>query len=202
MTKAPRWLDIHWQLVAPASLLTGSLEERAERILKIAQDEQGAVDRKKTLKPNMLKVLALDLAAAAAEQGQWLKPVERLLALDLPEGHEAGGWYPSDLDRRGRHKPADIEAWCAAHLIDSCCYKQYSKVKSQRALERELRDLGFKTAQRRIGEWRAKSYDCKPGSPRYVPPNARTMSQEEERKVPPILDWRIRILTPDEGHDE
>jgi hypothetical protein len=124
------------------------------------------------------------------------------LALNLPEGHEAGGWHPLDLDRRGRHKPAEIEAWCTAHLIDSGCYQKYGKVKSQRALERELRDLGFKTAQRRIGEWRAKSYDCKPGSLGYVPPNAPTVSPEEERKVRPFLEWRITVLTRDEEPDK
>jgi hypothetical protein len=204
VTKAPHWLDQHWRGEVLEPLLTGSLEERAERILKIARDEQGSLDRKKTLKPNMVKVLALDLAAAAAEQGQWLKPVERLLALalNLPEGHEAGRWLPLDLDRRGRHKPAEIEAWCAAHLIDSCCYQKYGKVKSQRALERELRDQGFKTAQRRIGEWRAKSYGCKPGSLGHVPPNAPTMSQEEECKVPPFVEWRITVTHPDEEPDE
>jgi hypothetical protein len=56
VTKAPRWLDIRWKGAVLEPLLTGSLEERAERILKIARDEQGSLDRKKTLKPNMLKV--------------------------------------------------------------------------------------------------------------------------------------------------
>ena len=195
MTEAPPWLDIHWQHSAPESLRTGSLEERAEHIMRIVHAEKDKLDRDKTIKPNELKALALDLAVAAAEQSKWLKPVERLLVqlLKLPEQYQPGGWLTWDLDRRGRDKASD-EAWYFAALFDAACYRTWGKVKSQHALARDLRLNGFKTAQRRIGEWRRKAYGCKPGETGYVPPDAPTMSREEEREVPPLGEWHIKIL--------
>jgi|SRR6516162_1707011 hypothetical protein len=194
MTEAPPWLDIHWQHSAPESLRTGSLEERAERIMRIVHAEKDKLERNKTIKQNLLKVLALDLAVATADHREWLEPVGRLLALalKLPE-YAPGSWLPLDLDRRGRHKPSD-EAWYFAALFDAACYRTWGKVKSQRALARDLRLKGFKTAQRRIGEWRRKAYGCKPGETGYVPPDAPTMSREEEREVRPFDEWRIEIL--------
>jgi hypothetical protein len=194
MTEAPPWLDIHWQHSAQESLRTGSLEERAEHIMRIVHAEKDKLDRDKTIKPNELKALALDLAVAAAEHRNWLEPVGRLLALavKLP-GYAPGSWLPLDLDRRGRDKVSD-EAWYYAALFDAACYRTYGKVKSQHALARDLRSQGFKTLQRRIGEWRRKAYGCKPGETGYVPPDAPTMSREEERKVPPLPEWRIEIL--------
>jgi hypothetical protein len=164
MTKAPHWLDYQWKRAAPESLLHGSLEECAERIFEIVQAEQLKPDGNKIIRPNLLKALALDLAAAAAEQRKWLKPVERLLvyALDLPEGHEAGGWYPQNLDRRGQRANADREAWSTAHSIDAACYRRWGKVKSQRALARDLRSQGFKTSPRSVSDWRRKAYGYKP----------------------------------------
>jgi hypothetical protein len=41
VTPAPRWLDHQWKGgKVPQSLLTGSLEERAARILEMVQNEQ------------------------------------------------------------------------------------------------------------------------------------------------------------------
>jgi hypothetical protein len=221
VTRAPRWLDHQWKGgEVPQSLRTGSLEGRATRILAIAkvaelgrpltieewaalsgatplryivQNEQRELE---TIKPTLLKVLALDLAAAAAEQRKWPKPVEALLVhvLGLRSGHEAGGWIPWDLERRGRRKPEDIESWSTAALIDRVCYEKYGKVKSQHALARELKRQGFQTAQRRIGEWRKGSYGEKPDAPTYVPPDAPTMTPQEDRRVPPFLEWRIKVL--------
>lgn len=175
----------------PQSFLSGSLEERAERI---RQNE--------TIKPTLLKVLALDLAAAAAIQGKWLEPVEALLvrALGLRAGHKAGDWYRWHLERRGRRKLEDFDAWSTAALIDRFCYRQYGKVKSQHALAKELQRRGFKTHQRRIGEWRKDSYGAR-GTPMYVPPDAPTMTPQEDREVPrfvggPGIRWGI--LPPEE----
>ena len=121
MTKAPRWLDYQWALAqVPEPLLSGTLEERAERNLELVRTERDKIENKKTIRPPLTKALALDLASAAAEQRKWLKPVERLLVyvLKLPEEHEAGGWDTWTLDKRGRRKPEDIEAWSTAAMID------------------------------------------------------------------------------------
>jgi hypothetical protein len=208
VTKAPRWLDYHWRKAAVAeSLLTGSLEKRAERIAEIVKAEQDAFDRNKTIKPNQLKALALDLAAAAADQRKWLKPVERLLvlALKLPEGHEAGGWFGWSLDLRGHKRgklELDLDAWSTAAMIDSGCYRRWRKVKSQHALARDLRSQGFKTPQRTISDWRQKAYGERPGHTSYVPPNPPQMTRDEESAVPPFRTWRIKVLKSDDGYVE
>jgi hypothetical protein len=196
MTAVPRWLDDHWLGQVPATLLTGSLEERAERILEIVQAEQRALADKQTIKANLLKALALDLAAAAAEQKSWPRSIERLLvyAMNVPgklaEAHESGRWHPWTLRKRGR-PPSDAKT--AAGMIDSWCYRYTGKVKSQHALARLLRtEGGFKTVQARIREWRAAAYGYEPGTTMYVPPDAPTMTRAEEGKVPPFDVWRSR----------
>jgi hypothetical protein len=143
------------------------------------------------IKPNLPAVLALDLAAAAAEQRKWPQAVEALLVrvLGLQEGHKAGRWYGFELEGRGR-KPKDIDAWFTAMVFDDFCYEKYGKVLNPRALARKLQDRGFNTKPASIREWRKESYDVKPGTPGYVPPNADKMTAEEERQVPPLAPHR------------
>ena len=186
MTAAPYWLKQQWKNGSgvPQSLVTGSLEERASRILETVKNEMMVMSKDKTIKPVLSKVLALDLVAAAADQGKLPKQVEKLLVyvLGLAEGHEAGGWYPWDVERRGGRKPEETEAWCAAAMIDHLCYEKYGKVLSQHALAWELKTRGFKWLQRRIGEWRRDKYGVNPGERTYVPPDAPKMTLEEARE--------------------
>ena len=50
MTKAPRWLDLKWKDEVPESLLTGTLEERAARILQLMKKTKTR-ERKPNLPP-------------------------------------------------------------------------------------------------------------------------------------------------------
>jgi len=170
VTAAPRWLDDQWKGGGvPETFLTGTLEERAKRIL----------DERRTIKSSLLKALVVDLVAAAAHQRKFPKAIETLLVqvLGLRKGHKAGDWSRRDLERRGRRN-VDIEAWSTMVMLDRFCFKNYGKVMSQHAMARRLKRMGFRTDQRRIGEWR-QDY-----APSITP--ELTMSPEEERRVPPF----------------
>src|SRR5436305_4369823 len=109
MTKPPRWLELTWEHAAPEAPQSGSLEQRAKRVIAMYQDNQLRA-------PHLLQALALDLVFAKLGDN-FPKVLEQLLvlALGLPKGHEVGGWVRQDLDGRG--KP-DREAQALAWVTD------------------------------------------------------------------------------------
>jgi hypothetical protein len=150
MTKPPRWLHHNWKYIAPEELQSGSIEQRAERLVAMHRDDQLPQT------PKLLQALALDLLMASLPDDP-PEALERLaiLALGLPRDHELGEWSHEELDRRGN---PDFEARAAAHEIEREYLEQGRDPLGPRALARELKAQGHNTTPWTIREWR-KSLD-------------------------------------------
>jgi hypothetical protein len=168
VTETPEWLAACWHANAdrvPQSLLTGTIEERAERLTELAKNN--------TIKPVLVRALARDLLVAS--QPPWPEQIAALVdhVLGQRPGHKAGGWYYFELERRGR-RPQGVEAfrasaWYFAMVIDDYCFTKYRRVLTRDALVKLLKTMGLKTTMNLISKWRGEHYGVEPGTPGYVP---------------------------------